>query len=291
MMWLLYACGSAICVALTSFWAKAGSKKGDTALAAGIAGIVTCIFAFILAKGSIVGGHLTGIGMKTWIFILLSGIATGGSMLCFFQAIRSSEVIHVVPVQKCHIVLTMLVGILVWHEKATVNRIVAMVLIIIGTLIMIISACAKSAKWLLYAIGTAVLMSLSTFLEDYGVAGVGNGLLRFLRLFVAVILIWIVVFTSGGSKHLRNISFLDGIFLCLSGAATGVSWMLYQRACRLTSENMVLAVYRLNLLMLVILATIFLKEKISGRILFGAIVIIAGLEMLLIQGSITAFLS
>lgn len=291
MTWLLYACGAAFCVALTSFWAKAGSQKGDTALAAGITGSVICIFAFLLEKKHIMGAQWTGIGGKTWFFILLSGIAMGGAMLCFFQAIRSGEVIYVVPVQKCYLVLTMLVGILVWHEKVTLNRIVAMVLITLGTLIMIISACGKNTKWLLYAIGTAILLCVSDFLENYGISGVGSGLLRFLQLMIALIMIWIVVFTSGGSKHLRNISFLDGIYLCLSGASMGVNWILYQRACTLMKENMVLAVYRLNLLMLIILATIFLKEKISGRILFGAIVFIGGLEILLLKSSILAFIS
>ena len=291
MMWLLYACGAAFCVALSAFWAKAGAKKGDSAPAAGIALFVTCLFAFFLAKEQIVGSHFTGIGVRTWIFILLSGIATAGVLLCFFQAIQMSEVIQVVPVQKCHLVLTMLVAIFVWHEKATVNRILAMILMVVGALIMILSACAKNAKWLLSAFGSAGLMCLSTFLEDYGVSGVGNGLLRFLRLLIALITIWIVVLTTGKGKWLRSLSFLDGIFLCLSGAATGVSWMLYSKSCALTTEHMVLAVYRLNLLMLVILATIFLKEKISGRILFGAILMIAGLELLLVKGSLLAMLS
>ena len=67
--------------------------------------------------------------------------------------------------------------------------------------------------------------------------------------------------------------------------------MLYSKSCALTTEHMVLAVYRLNLLMLVILATIFLKEKISGRILFGAILMIAGLELLLVKGSLLSMLS
>ena len=291
MMWLLYAFLAALCVALSAFWAKAGAKKGDSALAAGIVVIVTWIFSFMLAKESIVASHLTGIHIKTWLFLLLSGIATGGAILCFFQAIQSGEVMHVIPVQKCHIVLTMLAGIIVWHEKATFNKVLAMVLIVLGTLIMILSACAKNTKWLLYAIGTAFLLCLSTFLEVYGVAGVGHGLLRFLRLFVALLVVWIVILTSGKGKKLRSLSFLDGIFLCLSGAATGVSWICYVKACALAAENMVLAVYRLNLLMLVILATIFLKEKISGRILCGAILMILGFELLLVKGSLLTIFS
>lgn len=291
MMWLLYACGAGFCVALTAFFSKAGSKKGDSSLAAGIALTVTYIFCMFLEKKSVLGGHIAGIGIHNWIYLVLSGIAMGGAILCFFQAIKSGEVIHVVPIEKCYIVLTLLVGILVWHEKATPNKIIAMVLMVVGAFIMVISACAKNTKWLLYALCSAALLCLSQFLIDYGVAGVGQGMVRFLKLLIALIVIWVVVLTSGSSKHLRALSFLDGIYLCLAGAAMGTSWLLYGKARQLAAENMVLAVYRLNLLMLVILATIFLKEKISGRILFGAILMIAGLEILLLDTSLLSFIS
>lgn len=291
MTWLVYACGAALCVALSAFWAKAGTKKGDAAPAAGISLFVTCSFAFVLAKAKINAAHLSGIAVRSWIFIVLSGAALAGVFLCFFQAIRMSEVTQVVPVYKCHVVVTMLAGALVWHEKITTNHIIAMVLILVGAFVMVLSAGTKNMKWLLLAIGAAGCMCLSTFLADYGVTGVSRGLLRFLRLFSAFLVIGGIVLTSGKGKMLRALSFLDGIYLCLSGAAAGVSWILYQKACALTTGQMVLAVYRLDLLMLVILATLFLKEKISGRILFGAILMIAGFELLLVKGSLLGMLS
>lgn len=282
MTWLFYALAAATLVSVAAILAKAGSKKADPSLGGALCVTVMCLCAFFLSRSAVSGVRISTFGRNTIIFLLLEGLTTGAAILCFFKAIHSGEVTHVVPVVKLNIILVLLFGVFYWHNKLGVNPIVAIVLCVAGILVIIVGN-TKGWQWCGFAFLAAVFMAATSILETIGKGALGADLLRFFKLFIAAVLIWVVSIATGSGKKLRAISFLDGIYTCLSGLAVAASWVCLARANALADNLRVSQIYRINLFITVILAAMILKEKISGRKLVGAALFVAGLEVLLLK--------
>ena len=136
-MWLVFALLSAVFAALTSVLAKVGIENVESNLATAIRTVVVLIMAWgmvFLTKGQ---GGISDISRKSWIFLILSGLATGASWLCYYKAIQIGEVSKVVPVDKLSVVITLILAALFLHERFTPKTLLGAVLITAGTLVLI----------------------------------------------------------------------------------------------------------------------------------------------------------
>ena len=136
-MWILFAFGSALFAGLTSILAKCGIRKTDSDTATAIRTIVVLLFSWLMV--AIVGSAptITGLSAKTWVFLILSGLATGASWLCYFRALQLGDVNKVVPIDKSSTILTIVLAFLFLGEGITWLKGAAVVLIAIGTFLMI----------------------------------------------------------------------------------------------------------------------------------------------------------
>lgn len=285
-MWLAYACGSALFAGLTAILAKVGIRDTDSNVATALRTIVVLAFSWLMAaiQGQIQA--LWDISARSLVFLVLSGLATGASWLCYFRALQLGDVNKVAPIDKSSTVLTMLLAFLLLDEGLTPLKVLCMVLIFGGTLLMIQKKEGTSAsggiRWLIYAILSAVFASLTSILAKIGIAGVPSELGTAVRTVVVLIMAWVVVFVTGGQHTIRQIQGRSWLFLFLSGLATGGSWLCYYRALQDGPASVVVPIDKLSILVTVAFAWIFLKEKLSARALVGLACIVVGTLALLI---------
>ena len=284
-MWVLFAFGSALLAGLTSILAKCGIRKTDSTLATAIRTVV--VLAFSWGMVFLVGsqnqlGSLTG---KTLLFLVLSGLATGASWLCYFRALQLGNINKVVPIDKSSTVLTIVLAFLFLGEPITAIKAVCVVLIGAGTFLMIEKKegqKSKSGKWLPYAIGSAVFASLTSILGKIGISGVESNLGTAIRTGVVLVMAWGMVFVTGKGGEIREISGRELGFICLSGLATGGSWLCYYRALRDGLASVVVPIDKLSILVTVAFSYVVFHEKLTRRSGLGLGLIVAGtLGMLL----------
>ena len=137
-MWLLFAAGSAVFAALTSILAKVGIDGVNSNLATAIRTLVVLFMAWGMVFLTNAQGGISSIGRKSWLFLILSGLATGASWLCYYKALQVGEASKVVPVDKMSTVLTIILAFIFLHEKFNVKSLVGMVLLAAGTLVMVL---------------------------------------------------------------------------------------------------------------------------------------------------------
>lgn len=284
-MWVLFAFGSALLAGLTSILAKCGIRKTDSTLATAIRTVVVLAFSwgmvFLVGSQSQLGS-LTG---KTLLFLVLSGLATGASWLCYFRALQLGNINKVVPIDKSSTVLTIVLAFLLLGEPITAEKAVCVALIGTGTFLMIEKREgqeSKSGKWLPYAIGSAVFASLTSILGKIGISGVESNLGTAIRTGVVLVMAWGMVFVTGKGGDIREISGRELGFICLSGLATGGSWLCYYRALQDGLASVVVPIDKLSILVTVVFSYVVFHEKLTRRSGLGLGLIVAGtLGMLL----------
>ncbi len=286
-MWILCAFGSAFFAGITSILAKIGIQKVNSHLATALRTAVVLVFAWLMVF--LVGSqHLIfSVDPKSWLFLILSGFATGASWICFFQALQIGNVNHVVSIDKSSTVLTMLLAFVLLREPMSLNMILGMVLITSGTLLMLTwdshaQSTASTAKgWLLWAVLSAFFASLTAILSKLGIAGVEPNLGNAIRTTVVLFMAWGIVFALGQQKEIGRIDRKSWLFLVLSGLATGFSWMFYYHALREGQASVVIPIDKLSILVTVAFSGILLKEKLSRRSVLGLLSLTLGTLLLL----------
>jgi len=285
-MWILYAFGSAVFAGITAILAKIGIKNTDSNLATAVRTIVILIFSWLMVF--IVGSFNTinELTLKTIIFLILSGLATGLSWLCYFKALQLGNVNKVTPIDKSSTILTMVLAMIFLGEKITFLKLISIILIGIGTYLMIEkkkdNKQAKDNKWLLYAFGSAIFASLTSVLGKIGIAGVESNLGTAIRTIVVLVMAWIVVFVTKKESEIKNIDKKSWKFLLLSGLTTGLSWLCYYKALQDGEASIVVPIDKLSIVITIVFSYILLKEKLSKKSMLGLIGIIAGTLLLLI---------
>ena len=137
-MWALFAVLSAVFAALTSILAKIGIENVDSSLATAVRTVVVVAMSWLMVFITNAQSGLTNISKKSWIFLILSGLATGASWLCYYKAIQMGEVSKVVPIDKMSVVITLILAVVFLHEDFNAKSIIGAVLITVGTLVMVL---------------------------------------------------------------------------------------------------------------------------------------------------------
>lgn len=137
-MWLLFAVLSSVFAALTSILAKVGIDGVNSNLATAIRTVVVLIMAWGMVFMTNAQSGLADIGKKSWLFLILSGLATGASWLCYYRALQMGEASKVVPIDKLSVVITLVMAFVFLHEKFTAKSIAGCILIGAGTLLMVL---------------------------------------------------------------------------------------------------------------------------------------------------------
>ena len=286
-MWILFAFGSALFAGLTSILAKCGIRQTDSTVATAIRTIVVLLFSWLMVW--IVGSQsqLSEISGKTLLFLVLSGLATGGSWLCYFRALQLGDVNKVVPVDKSSTVLTILLAAILLQESITWTKGVGVVLIAVGTFLMIekkesSGAAAKDSRWLWYALGSAVFAGLTAILGKIGISGVESNLGTALRTVVVLAMSWLMVFVTGKREALCHIPKRELLFICLSGLATGGSWLCYYKALQDGPASVVVPIDKLSILVTVLFSYVVFHEKLAAKSAVGLLGIVAGTLLMLL---------
>lgn len=286
-MWLGFAVGSALFAGVTSVLAKLGIRDVDSNLATALRTVVVLVLSWgmVLVVGS--QGAIVGIGGRTWVFLVLSGLATGASWLCYFRALQIGDINKVVPVDKSSTVLTMILAVVVLGERVDALVVGAMALIGIGTLLMIerrsppngrggAKAGSGSWSWLLYAGGSAVFAALTAILGKIGIEGVDSTLGTAIRTGVVLMAAWLLAFMRGSQRQIRSIDGRSWLFLGLSGLTTGLSWLCYFRALQEGPASIVVPIDKLSILVSLAFGAVVFRERLSVRGGTGLALIVVG---------------
>lgn len=307
-MWLIMAACSAFFAGITSILAKCGIRKTDSDLATALRTIVVLIFSWIAAAvaGSI--GTITDIPARSLVFLILSGLATGASWICYFKALSLGDVNKVVPIDKSSTVLSVLLAILLFRETDHLAvKLIGTALLAAGIFLMIEKKPASEAKggsWMGYAVLSAVFAALTSILAKVGISGVESNLSTAIRTGVVLVMAWTIVLikkwaalqeqrqAEKDKEEDKKLGFTDLLiqvkgqlaavdrrelaFIALSGLATGASWLCYYYAIQNGIVSVVVPVDKLSIVVTVLFSYIAFKEKLSRKALLGLILMVAG---------------
>lgn len=287
MLWILFAFGSAFFAGITAVLAKIGIEHINSTLATAVRTVVVLAFSWLMVF--VVGsqntiGQITG---KNLLFLILSGLSTGASWLCYFKALQLGDVNKVAPIDKSSTVLTILLAFLFLGEPISLPQILGVLGIGIGTLLMISKKEVdqekpQSKSWLLFALLSAVFASLTSIFGKMGVENVESNLGTAIRTIVVLAMAWAMVFVTGEQKDLGKIDRKSAFFLLLSGITTGLSWLCYYRALQDGLASVVVPIDKLSILVTIVFSGLVLKEKLSRKAGMGLALILAGTGAMLL---------
>lgn len=279
-MWIVLVFLSALFAGLTSILAKCGIRRTDSTVATAIRTVVVLIMAFCMTL--IVGstGQITSISPKSWIFLVLSGLATGGSWLCYFKALQLGDVNKVVPIDKSSTVLTIIFAAVFLREPVSWLGWLCVVGIAVGTYLMIEKKArtggAKSRAWLVYAALSAMFAALTSILGKIGIENVESNLGTTVRTAVVLLAAWGMVLVTKKGSQLKTIPKKELVFICLSGLATGGSWLCYYKALKDGLASIVVPIDKLSILVTVAFSYMVFREKLTLKSAIGLLLIVAG---------------
>ena len=281
MIWISAAILSAVFAGLTSILAKCGIKKTDSDLATALRTIVVLIFSWIMVL--VVGSlhTITEVQPKAFIFLILSGLATGASWICYFKALSVGDINKVVPIDKSSTVLTVLLAIICFGETSNlVMKLIATAILAVGIFLMVEKKIREekqeSKTWMLYAVLAAVFAALTSILAKMGISGVESNLGTAIRTGVVLIMAWVIVFARGKQAQLKNIDKKELLFIGLSGIATGASWLCYYYAIQNGEVSVVVPIDKLSIIVTVIFSYFVFKEKLSKKAFAGLCLMVGG---------------
>ena len=281
-MWLLFAVGSAFFAGVTSILAKCGIRKTDSTVATAVRTVAVLLFSWImvLAAGSL--NQIGSIGADTLLFLVLSGAATGASWLCYFRALQLGDINKVVPIDKSSTVLTILLALIFLGEGISLPKTLAVFGIAAGIFLMIEKKDVADSErqagkgWFFYAAGSAFFASLTAILGKVGISGVESNLGTAIRTCVVLVMAWLMVAVQKKGKEARAIPKRELLFICLSGAATGASWLCYFRALQDGPASIVAPVDKLSVLVTVAFSRLVFGEKLGRRAAAGLLLLTLG---------------
>ena len=281
MFWIIAAISSAFFAGLTSILAKCGIKKTDSDLATALRTSVVLIFSWIMVFAVGSQETIADIQPKSLLFLVLSGVATGASWICYFKALSMGDVNKVVPIDKSSTILTVLLAIICFGERSNLAiKLIATVILGAGIFLMIekknTENKTKNRAWMIYALLSAVFAALTSVLAKLGISGVESNLGTAIRTVVVFVMAWGIVFAKDKHKELGRLDKKEFLFISLSGIATGVSWLCYYYALQKGVISVVVPIDKLSILVTVAFSYIVFKEKLSKKSFIGLSLMVIG---------------
>lgn len=304
-IWIVLAFASAAFAGLTSILAKVGIANVNSHVATALRTSVVAIFAWAFAASLGDLTNLLTLSKETYVFLILSGLATGASWIMFMFALKLLPASKVVPIDKFSTIIAMLISI-IFLQGGQIDEamVIAIVGITMGTGLMIgipskelekdvrnlpqpefenmsLEEKGKNVRGYVYAILSAVFAGVSIVLAKYGLEDVNSRLGTAITTGVVVIMAWAMVGINGKSVSFK-MDRKSALFLILSGLTTGLSWVCYYAAIKFGVPSVVIPIDKLSGVITVIFAWTFLKEKPTTSAGLGLILITAGTLMLVI---------
>ena len=285
-MWIVYAVGSSFFAGITAILAKCGIRNADSDVATAIRTAVGLVFSWVMVAITGCFSQIAQIDGKTLLFLVLSGLATGASWMCYFRALQIGDINKVVPIDKSSTVLTILLALIFLQEGLSVSKIISVILIGVGTMLMITrketDGQEKSGKksWLLYAVLSAVFASLTAILGKVGIEGINSNLGTAIRTTVVLAMAWLMVFIQGKLDKVSQIEKGELGYISVSGLATGASWLCYYRALQEGPASVVVPIDKLSMLVTIVFSWIVFHEKLTAKAAVGVVMITAGTILL-----------
>jgi len=288
-MWIIMAVLSAFFAGFTAILAKCGIKKTDSDVATAVRTVVVLVFSWLMVLIIGSAGSISDISGKSLLFLVLSGIATGASWICYFKALSVGNVNKVVPVDKSSTVLSVILAIILFGETNHLAvKLVGTALLAVGIFLMIEKKESKRTEdvpeertperriWLPYAVGSAVFAALTTILAKVGISDVESNLGTAIRTCVVLVMAWLIVFLKGKQGQVKSIDKKELRFILLSGIATGASWLCYYYAVQKGSVSVVVPIDKLSILVAIAFSWIVFKEKLTHKAGIGLALMVIG---------------
>lgn len=281
MLWLWAAVLSAVFAGLTSILAKCGIRKTDSDLAMALRTVVVLAFSWLMVLAAGSADTITEIGKKSQLFLVLSGLATGASWICYFKALSLGDVNKVVPIDKSSTVLTVIFAVICFKETENIAiKLIGTVSLAVGIFLMIEkkqSVEKKESKgWVLYAVLSAVFAALTSIFAKIGISNVESNLATAIRTSVVLVMAWLIVFAQGKQKKLKQIEKRELMFILLSGVSTGASWLCYYYAIQNGVVSVVVPIDKMSILFSVTFSYFVFKEKLSKKAVIGLVLMLLG---------------
>ena len=280
-MWLIMAVLSAFFAGITSILAKCGIKKTDSDAATAFRTSVVLLFAWIMVF--IVGSYhtISTITAKSLLFLVLSGMATGGSWICYFKALSIGDVNKVVPIDKSSTILSILFAIILFKETQNLAiKLVGTVVLAAGIYLMVEKKQdykkENDRKWKFYAVLSALFAALTSILAKIGIDGIESNLGTAIRTGVVFVMAWIIVIAKRKQMQIRQIDKKELVYISLSGVATGGSWLCYYYAIQNGIVSIVVPVDKLSIVISVVFSYIVFREKLSKKAFVGLLLMVFG---------------
>ena len=281
MLWIIASILSAVTAGVTSILAKCGIKKTDSDLATALRTIVVLLFSWIMVF--IVGSQntITSISPTSLLFLILSGIATGASWICYFKALSIGNVNKVVPIDKSSTILTVILAIVCFGETTNLAiKLIATAIFGIGIFLMVekkkTEGKVEGKGWAIYAVLSAVFAALTSILAKVGISGVESNLGTAIRTCVVLVLAWGIVFARGKQVGLKTLDKKELLFIVLSGVATGASWLCYYYAIAHGLVSVVVPIDKLSIVVSIVFSYFVFKEKLSKKAFIGLVLMVVG---------------
>ena len=280
-MWLLMAVLSSIFAGLTAILAKCGIKHTDSDVATAVRTVVVLIFSWIMVFVVGSAGTISQIEPRSLLFLILSGLATGMSWICYFKALSMADINKVVPIDKSSTILTVLLAIAIFRETNHLAvKLIGVALIGLGVFFMIekkdTAATEQKKGWYIYAVLSAVFAALTSILAKVGISGVESNLGTAIRTCVVLVMAWIIVFARRKHTQVKSIDRRELLFINLSGLATGASWLCYYYAIQNGVVSVVVPIDKLSIVVTIAFSYIFFGEKLKKRSAAGLGLMVAG---------------
>lgn len=287
-LWLVATLASALFAGIVSILAKCGIRTIDSDVATALRTCVVAAFTWLMV--AIVGsaGTITEITPRSWLFLALSGMATGASWICYFRALATGDVNRVVPIDKSSTLMAVLLSIVLFGETDDLAlRLAGTLVATVGTFLMIERRAGETTgkaggdgsadrTSLAYALAAAVFAALTSVLAKVGIEGVESNLATAIRTMFVLAMAWGIVAARGKAGLVRGIDRRELAFLGASGVATGASWLCYYYAIQAGQVSVVVQVDKLSLLVSIAFAALAFGERLSRRAAIGLALVVAG---------------
>lgn len=283
-MWILFACLSSLFAALTAILSKLGVKNTDSDVATAIRTSVVLILSIVVTLITGEYAALPSVGWKSWLFLIISGFATGASWICYFKALSLGEVSKVAAVDKSSVILTVLFALIIFPDERN-NwwiKLICLAGIGAGTYLMMDfkkpqgEEGKKSWAWFLFALFSAVFAAATSILAKIGIENVPSNLATSIRTVVVLIMAWTIVLGRKKAPLVKKTPKKDLLFLVLSGFATAGSWLCYYYAIAQGQVSVVVPIDKLSVLLTVLFSLLVLKEKLKWKAWLGLAFLVAG---------------